>query len=245
MIRILLLLCFINAAAFAQEDPAHIYLERAQVEEIVQDYLMNNGDIILKSVENYQIKIQAEEAERAAEAIKGGTEFLFDHPLHPVSGNAQGDITIVEFFDYNCGYCKKARDTVQDVLAQDDKIRFVFIDTPILSQESREAAKWALAAGEQGKYLEYHMALMALNGAVTKERLENLAKTQGLDMALLEKTMADPKWDEYLNNNIKQMRNFGIGGTPAFIVGDEVIGGYVPAAALLEIVLDQREKLKE
>ena len=160
----------------------------------------------------------------------------------PVGGNPHGDITVVEFFDYNCGYCKKVSGGLKELAARDPNVRIVYKEFPILSQESTAAAKAALAARRHGKYEEFHYGLMAAE-KTDDAAIQTLATKLGLDYSSLNKDMADQKWDAQLARNHQLANALGINGTPAFIIGDSLIPGAVDAEKLISLVNAERARL--
>lgn len=228
----------ISSFLFAAPD-AKAEMTKQDVEKIIESYLANNGDKILKSVDDYQRKsIQ----EKTNSAMKLHEEALFNDPRTPFAGNPKGDVTVVEFFDYNCGYCKKALPDILKLLESDKNVKIVFKELPILGPTSETAAKWALAAHKQDKYFEFHSKLMQHNGQKTDAFLEETAKSLGLDIA---KMKADIEGSEILIQ-IEKVRSIAadmaIGGTPAFLVGDELIPGAIGHDTLKDKIAEIRAK---
>lgn len=193
-----------------------------------------------------QVLQQREEAEKqaiAARAVKERQDELLRDASSPVGGNPDGDITIVEFFDYNCGYCKRVAPSVAETLTNDPKVRVVYKEFAILGQESVFAARAALAAGRQGKYLAFHEALMTAERA-DGEAVVALSKQLGLDQAKLLKDMRDPEINTILERNYQLANALGINGTPAFVIGERMIPGAMDAAGLAEIIAQERAKKK-
>lgn len=231
-----LLLSFVCLAPAMAAD-----MTRQEVESIIREYLMKNPQVIIDSVNEFGKSQQEAENKKSEEAVKANMDWLVKNPKHAEAGNPNGDITIVEFFDYNCGYCKQAMTDVMDIMDTDKKIRLVFIEIPILGEGSFEAARWALAAKNQGKYLEYHIALMRHRGAYNEAILADYAKKVGLDVEKMKKDKADPALNAILDENLNMASQFGISGTPAFVVGTQVVRGYVPAADMRQIIAQQRQ----
>lgn len=169
---------------------------------------------------------------------------LINEPSSPVGGNPDGDVTIVEFFDYRCGYCKKVLPSIVALLERDKKLRYVFKELPILSPESELAARAALAAWQQDKrkYLEFHTALMQAQGNLSERRILRLAGNAGLDAEKIAKNMKHPKVEEELKRNIALAEQLGIRGTPAFVIGDRLIPGAVDLSMLEKTVAEARQK---
>ena len=149
---------------------------REQIEKIVKEYIMKNPKVIIESVNNFGKQQQVEEDKKASEAVGQHMDWLTKNKNHAEAGNPNGDVTIVEFFDYNCGYCKQALNDILTIMESDKNIRLVFVEIPILGESSFEAARWALAANKQKLYLEYHISLMRHKGAFDNTILSDYAK---------------------------------------------------------------------
>ena len=164
---------------------------------------------------------------------------IFSHPMSPVSGNPKGDVTLVEFFDYQCSYCTRSLKPMKDLLASDRKLRVVWKEFPILGPVSRFAARAAMAADKQGRYLDFHVAVMGARGKLTEASVIATAGRLGLDVERLRRDMRDPAIENYLNETIGLARKLGIGGTPAFVIGDMVVPT-VGTARLRQLIADVR-----
>lgn len=215
--------------------------QKKELQVIMEKFLLENGDMILKSVNNYQAKIDEQDRKEAEAKAKVYMEKLATLKDLPMVGNPDGDVTMVEYFDYNCGYCRKALEEIQKVLKDDKNLKVIFMDMPILGPQSLEAAKWSLAAQRQGKYFEFHQEVLEHKGPKTPEELEKLAKKVGLDVGRLKKDKADPKIEEALNKNIQTARSMGMSGTPGFIIDGDISPGFIPAERIREIVKEARE----
>lgn len=212
-------------------------MSKGDIELIVKEYLLNNPEVILKSVNDYQTKGVSEQQ---AQAVKANARKLYDDEKTPVAGNKDGDVRIVEFFDYNCGYCKRVVGDVNKLIREDENVKVIFKDYPILGPTSLTAAHWALASEKQGKYLEYHTALLEHQGRIDDASLEAIAKDVGLDV---EKLKADAESDEiqsHINDNMELAKSMNITGTPAFIIEDEVFPGAIPYEAMQDAVKKAR-----
>ncbi len=233
--KIVLFVSVLVLAGFAWCSAVHAAdapLDKAAVEKIVKDYIMGNPQVILDSVSDYQKKARTE---RMSEGLKKNKDLLLKDQEAPAAGNLQGDITVVEFFDYNCGYCKHAFPEVKALIEKDKNVRVVFREFPILGPTSLTASKWALAAHKQKKYFEFHAALMGNKSPITDEALEKLAKDTGLDVAQMKKDVAGPDVLAQVEKSRRLAESLGLTGTPAFVIGDEVVPG--------AIQLDGTEKL--
>lgn len=222
-----------SALSAAQQD---------EVRELIRTFLLEKPEIIIEAVQLYQTKQEAQAQEEARAALVANRTHLETDPATPIAGNPNGNVTIVEFFDYNCGYCKKMIPDIQELLKTDDNIRYVFKDVPILRPESRTAAKASLAAWKLApdKYFDFHVALMGSRGEMKEERLLKTAESVGINPDKLKSAMADPEIDKIINRNLNLMQMLRLNGTPAFIIGDEVLPGAVDLATLREIVARKR-----
>ncbi len=223
-----------KAQAFTDE-------QRAEIKKMFDEYLANSGEQVLQSVNTYQAELEARDR---AEASVRAQKFLenIEKKNLPMAGNPEGDVTMVEFFDYNCGYCRKALEEIQTVLKDDKDVKVIFMDMPILGPSSLEAAKWSLAAQRQGKYFEYHQAIMDHNGDKTPAALEKLAKDLDLDIDKLKKDKDNAEIAKQIEDQVKQAQDLGIRGTPGFIVAGEIFPGYIPASQIQEIITKARAK---
>jgi protein-disulfide isomerase len=225
---------FMGASAHAET------VSRDEIEAIIKDYIQNNPEVILESVENYGRQQQAADAQDRQERVERHLSWLEDNEMLPVAGNPEGDITVVEFFDYNCGYCKKALDDVLTIMGEDKGVKFIFVETPILGRTSELAAKWALAAKMQDKYLEYHIALMKNRGPLNEAALIRAAEKTGLD---IEQMKTDAESDVVANKVAEKSlkaSQMGISGTPAFIIDGQLYGGYIGADRMREAIAEAR-----
>jgi protein-disulfide isomerase len=211
------------------------------IEEVLKSYLNEHPEIIIESVENYRRKQEEEMQAKAQDTITDKLAWLTAKEA-PSAGNPDGDVTIVEFFDYNCGYCKRALPDIQEVLKTDKNVRVVFREMPILSPESRTIAQWALAAHKQGKYFEYHVALMNTPGGKDIEALKKIAQDTGLDVEKLEKDANSKEVTIMLQDDMQIAQDIGIQGTPAFIINGELFPGYLGPDGLKASIEEARKK---
>jgi protein-disulfide isomerase len=178
----------------------------------------------------------AAEAEKAKAAVKNNAQTLFDSSRQVVVGNAQGDVTLVEFFDYNCGYCKRALTDLTDLMKDDSKLRVVLKEFPVLGPGSQEAAQVAIAARMQDKsgkkYFDFHQRLLGGRGPADRARALAAAKDAGFDMARIERDMASPEVKATIEENMKLAEQLGLNGTPSYVVGSDVVVGAVGLEAL-------------
>jgi protein-disulfide isomerase len=229
-------------AALAQTPPYNDQQKEA-IGQVVREYLLKHPEVLQEAMVEFEKR--QNQAQRVAQqsALKEVRQSLINSPYSYVAGNPSGDVTLVEFFDYNCGYCKQSLVDLRNLMKADPKLRVVLKDFPVLGPDSVEASRVALAAKEQlkgEKLFEYHARLMETRGRVGGERAMSLAKEMGLDLARLQKDMESPAVRTALQENVGLGDKLGLSGTPAFIVGDEVIPGAVGAEPLRKVVMNVR-----
>ena len=207
-------------------------INKDKVETIIKEFLKKNPEYIKSKLDNYKI---SQENQKKQNAIK-----LLEDIGNPGFFHKQADITIYEFFDYNCGYCKSVVKTIMDVLSEDKKINFVFVEFPILSQQSYFAAKAALASKKQDLYNQFHLSLMKLKGRVNEEKVFNIAKKIGLDLSQLRIDMNNPQIEQQLLKNREIAKLLGLNGTPAFVIGDIIYSGALNLNNLKELIKNFR-----
>jgi protein-disulfide isomerase len=229
----------VTSAGFTAQAQEFSDAQKAEIKRMFDEFLANSGEQVLKSVNTYQAELEAKDRAEASAKAKAFMEKIEGQNL-PMAGNPDGDITLVEFFDYNCGYCRKALEEIQTVLKEDDNVKVIFLDMPILGPSSMEIAKWSMAAQKQDKYFEYHQAIFDHNGQKTPEVLEKIAKDVGLDVKKLKKDKDSDEIREKIEDQVKQAQNIGINGTPGFIVAGELYPGYIPAAEIKKIIAEKR-----
>ena len=212
-----------------------------QVEDIVRRVIKDNPRMILEAVEDMRKAEEAAGKAKALEALKQKRDQIVRDPNAPVGGNPQGDVTLVEFFDYRCPYCKAAHERVSETVKKDGKVRLLYKEFPILGPESVFAARAALAAARQGKYLEFHDALMTAKDRITDDLTLKTAQRVGLDVERLKKDMAAPEISRMLEANADLAEELGINGTPAFIVGDALVPGAIDVAGLEKLIAEARK----
>lgn len=216
----------------------------ADVERVIESYLEENPEAVITAIRAFQAQQAEREQAAQADQVAAQQDQLLGDATSPVAGNPDGDVTIVEFFDYNCPYCKRATETVSTLLKQDDDIRVVFKEFPILRPDSVVAARAALAAYRQDAdaYLGYHERLMAAKGPYTEARLFSIARDVGLDVERLKQDMKDPEIAAAIRRTQDLAGKLGIRGTPAFVIGDRIIPGAADLATLKAAVEKERAK---
>ena len=202
---------------------------------MIRDYILEHPEILPEAIEILQNRA------KTAALVKNHTALYKDGFSH-VGGNVNGDITIIEFFDYNCGYCKHALDTIEKLKQEDKNLRVIYKEFPILSESSYTAAKAAMAAIEQGKYESFHIALLQNTKKLTEDRIFEIARTVGLDEQKLIKDMTSPIMDRNIKINRGLADTLGINGTPGFVIGTEIIPGALPYEELVRLIEKARKQ---
>lgn len=210
-------------------------------EELIRDYLIKNPDIILKSMEKLREREHLLQRKAAIEKLTSNKANIFKHPMTPTTGNMNADVTLVEFFDYQCGYCKQVAGSLVKLIENDKKLRVVWKELPILGPNSRFAATAAMAAKKQGKYLTFHVALMKSRGQLSPEVIMRTAGKVGLDVAKLREDMDDPQINDYLDETIGLAQSLGIRSIPAFIIGKRIIPGALGLDQLKSYISEERK----
>jgi len=199
--------------------------EQARIEQILRDYLTKNPEILVEMTTELDKRQAAEQAAQQQKVISESAAALFRSPTSHVAGNPDGDVSVVEFFDYNCGYCRRALPELVKLMNDDGKIRVVLKELPIFGDDSEAAAKFALAANKQGKYFEMHQKLFSEPGKADKEKSLRIAKELGLNVEQLEKDAEDPATKQALDEAKDLAQKLNLQGTPLFLIGDRVVPG--------------------
>lgn len=222
-----------HAQAFSPE-------QRRELQSIIKDYLVNNPEVLEEAMKELEKRQEIAEAEKAKAAVKQNAELLFNSPRQVTLGDPQGDVTFVEFFDYNCGYCKRALTDMLDLMKADPKVKVVLKEFPVLGQSSVEAAQVSVAARMQDKtgkkFLDFHQKLLTSRGQIDKAKAMAAAKEVGFDMARLEKDLASAEVKATLEESLKLADPLGLSGTPSYVIGDQVVVGAVGLADLKQKV---------
>ena len=214
--------------------------QRAEIGQVVRQYLLDNPEILLEVSKELEIRQKAEEDKKREGALAANADAVFKSPHDLVAGNPKGDVTMVEFFDYNCGWCKKGLPEVMSLIENDKNLRLVMKEFPIFGGDSDYAAQAALASNAQGKYWEFHVALLSHEGKLTRETIDEIATAQGLDLDKLKSDMQSPKIAEIIAANQKLAQDHNITGTPAFIIDRTVVPGYLPVDGLMAAINEVR-----
>jgi protein-disulfide isomerase len=242
MTSLLRSLCIIAAAALllspAREAHAQALTgpQRSEVESIIREYLLKNPELIEEVMRELEKRQSAAESAKAQNTIKDNAQILFNSPRQVTLGNPKGDVTMVEFFDYNCGYCKRAMGDMLELMKTDPNLRVVLKEFPVLGEGSVQAAQVAIALNMQDKggkkYLDFHQKLLNTRGGVDKAKAMAAAKDAGADMARLEKDMASPEIKTTLEETFRLAEPLGLNGTPSYVIGENVVIGAVGLSEL-------------
>ena len=217
-------------------------LDKKRIEKIIREYLINNPEVLEEAIQALQAKRQARRQAAALASIRNNRKQIYEDPEDPVGGNPKGDVTIVEFFDYRCGFCKRVAPVVEKALAKDKKIRIVYKEFPVLGPNSVLAARAALASRAQGKYLAFHKALMYAKISYDEASIMKIAANVGIDTARLKKDMQAPDIQAQLAKNRALARSLSIRGTPAFVIGNQLFPGALNPAQLARMIQQARNK---
>ena len=210
--------------------------QRTAIESIVHEYLIAHPEVLQEAMNELEKRQSAAEAEKHKVAVKDNASKLFSSPHQVVLGNPDGNVTFVEFFDYNCGYCRGAMNDMLTLMRDDAKLKIVLKEFPVLGPGSLEAAQVAVAVRMQDttgkKYLDFHTKLLGGRGQADKARALGVAKEVGLDMNRLEKDMTSPEVNETLQETFKLAEALGLNGTPSYVIGSDVVVGAIGLAGL-------------
>jgi len=215
--------------------------ERGRIEQVIHDYLLKHPEVLIEALKAAEAQDKQKQEEASRTAIVASRKALLDDPSDPVGGNPKGDVTLVEFFDYRCPYCKQVEPWVEAILKDDSKLRIVYKEFPILGKESTFATHVAFAALKQGKYEQFHDAMIATKGSITEDVILKVAADAGLDIAKVKADMNAPEIDQTIKRNYDLADKLGINGTPSFVIGDTLIPGAVDLAALKQAVAAVRK----
>ena len=218
--------------------------QKDEIGTIVREYLIAHPEVLQEAMAELDKRQQTADAEKHQAAVKDNAKALFSSPNQVTLGNPKGDVTFVEFFDYNCGYCKHAMGDMLNLLKTDPKLKVVLKEFPVLGPGSVEAAQVAVAARMQDptgkKYLDFHQKLLGGRGQADKARALAVAKEVGFDMPQIEKDMKSPEVRATLEENFKLAEAMGMNGTPSYVIGKQVVVGAVGLEGLKEKISTAR-----
>jgi protein-disulfide isomerase len=238
-LRFLLILLFAALLVGTAHAAEFSKSQRQEMEGIIKDYLLGHPELLQEMSQLLEQKQKLVEEEQRKSVLTSQADLIFRNKGDHVAGNPNGTVTMVEFFDYNCGWCKKGFPEVVSLIDADKDLRLVLKEFPIFGEDSEYAARAALASERQGKYWKLHVAMFSHGGKITKAVVDEIATAQALDMAKLKKDMEDPAIAQTILQNRDLAQALAINGTPAFVIDDKIVPGYLPgpelAAAIGEI----------
>jgi protein-disulfide isomerase len=230
-----LALCGAPPAASAQ---SFSDTQRGDIEKIIRSYLVSHPEVLEEAINELNKRQAAAEEQKHEASVTENASKIFNSPRGVVLGNRDGDVTFVEFFDYNCGYCKRAMADMLDLMKTDPKLKVVLKEFPVLSPGSVEAAQVAVAVRMQDpggkKYLDFHQRLLGGRGPADKARALAAARDAGLDMTRLEKDLASAEVKPTIDENFKLAEAMGMNGTPSYVIGKQVVVGAIGLEGLKE-----------
>ena len=235
---------FASGAVAQQAQPSPEEVERdlgTYLDQKIEDYILKHPEVIVKALQAYQDNQRRAKEQKVKATIQSRRDELFKDPDSPVAGNPSGDVTVVEFFDYNCPYCRRVVPVLEKLQQQDANVRIVFKEFPVLGPVSVFASRAALAAREQKKYLPFHEALMEIEEGLSEEIVMAAARQVGLDIDKLKKDMANPAINDILARNRALADDLSVNGTPSFVVGDNFLGGAVSLATIQGLIAQTRK----
>jgi protein-disulfide isomerase len=212
--------------------------QKAAVEALIRDYITQHPDAIFDALQGVA---RTRQSDSNKQLLAANREMLFADPLSPIGGNPKGDVTIVEFFDYRCPYCKEVEPSLEQLIAQDGKLRIVYKEFPILGPSSVYAARVALGAREQGRYDEFHRRMMSTKGTIDDATVERVATDAGIDLAKAKEAIDAPEVDRILRRNFVLAETLQIQGTPAFVIGDQLVQGIADIETLKRLIAEARK----
>ena len=211
-------------------------MDEDRIKELVLEAIRENPGIVFEAAQLFEQQQQALQAQAAAQVFDTENATLENDPNAPVLGNPDGDVTVVEFFDYNCPYCRRVKPEMEALLAADPNVRVVYREWPILGDGSVFAARAALASRNQGKYEEFHWAMMQLKERAEEASILRTAEDIGLDVAQLRRDMNGPEIEEHIQTSMRLAQSLGFSGTPSFVIGDSLAPGLIQADQMIELV---------
>lgn len=217
-------------------------MPKEEFDQRVRDYLLANPEVVMEALQTLDARQKQAEEDAAKAVLTARADEIFRDPASPVGGNAQGDATLVEFFDYNCPYCRQMMPIMAQLEAADAQLRIVYKEFPILGPDSIFAAKAALAANSQGGYVKFHKALYEVKGRVTEAAVLKVAAEAGLDVARLKTDMQNPEIQASIDRNRKLAEALNINGTPGFVAGEQILHGATDLETMKQLIEQAREE---
>ena len=215
--------------------------QKSAVEQIIHDYILQHPELLVEALQSAENKMKAQAEERARAALVDKRQEILEDPTAPVAGNPKGDVTIVEFFDYRCPYCKQVEPALEALLQEDHQLRIIYKELPILGKDSVYATRVALAARKQGKYETFHRAMMGAKGQIDEKTILRVAADSGLDIERVKRDMQAEEIDGIIKRNYDLAQALDIHGTPAFIIGGEMVPGAIDIATMKQKIAAARK----
>ncbi|MEZ5690999.1 MAG: DsbA family protein [Rickettsiales bacterium] len=242
VLSVISILLSVGTVSASSSDDENAPVTRKEIPALVKKALLDDTSILSEVIDKMQKEERMESINQSKEAIQKNKDLLFNDSNSPEVGPKDADIVIVEFFDYHCGYCKKALGNIIKLLENDKKVRIVFKEYPILSNNSIEAARTALAVNniDKSKYFDFHRAIFDSPGQISEDFMLNEAKKLGIDPLKLKAEISNPDINKELERNRKLGAEIGAQGTPAMVIGDDFYSGAIPYDALVEIIKRNR-----
>lgn len=218
-----------------------------QIEQIIHSYLVKNPQVLVEASQALQQQQMAKMQQAAVKGITANAKDIFNNPASPVIGNPQGNVSIVEFMDYQCPHCKDMEPIMNELIKDDSQLRVIYKELPIFGANSEYAASAALASVKQGKFAALHNALLKDQNPLTQDEVLKVAKSVGVDTAQMEKDMKDPTIAQQLKDNLKLAQSLNLMGTPAIIVANRdgsknsFIPGTTTKADLQQLITQMRK----
>jgi len=234
----------LSASPAAAQDSGALTPKQAEaVKKVVRDYLMEHPEVLAESLEALREKMRAQAEADAHKMLEARKDDVYRSADDPVGGNTKGDITIVQFFDYNCGFCKQTFDSLWEAVKADGKVRVVYKEYPILGPDSVFAARVALVAKaqSQAKYDDLHRALMKFRGRLDEKAVLRIAGEQGFNVEQLKKDVTNPEIDRQLSKVFDLARSLDIGGTPTFVIGDRILSSALDQTTFRQLIENARK----
>ena len=217
-------------------------LPKGEFERRVRDYILNNPEVLMESARRFEQRQRTAEKSEATAVLKARAEEIFRDRDSPVGGNPNGEVTLVEFFDYNCPYCRQVAPIMKEAEAADPQLRVVYKEFPILGPNSSFSAKAALAVHRQGKYLAFHKELMLERGVADEAKVMRIAAKIGVDVDRMKSDMNDPAIGAAIERNLALAQALRVGGTPSFVIGDQVLRGATDLKTLQALIRQARTR---
>jgi protein-disulfide isomerase len=217
-------------------------LPKDEFERRVREFILNNPEVVMEAARRFEQRQRAAEESEATAVLKARAEEIFRDKDSPVGGNPNGNVTLVEFFDYNCPYCRQVTPIMQEAEAADLQLRVVYKEFPILGPNSTFSAKAALAVHRQGKYLAFHKEMMLDRGVADEAKVLRIAAKIGIDVERMKSAMNDPAIAAMVERNLALAQALRINGTPGFVIGDQIVRGAIDLKALQALIQEARAK---